>query len=261
MGVRLNYETLVCAFAGHVTPAASVARLRPEDARLGVDVAPGRRLSRCLRCDAWREAPPPASPSREVLPELDALELPRRGRQLREALVLRVIAIERAIHAVLFGLLAASLWWLDVRLAKLRTDAASILDALVSALDDTGPNSSRRFLTRQLTRFLHLETHTVTLLAFTALAYALVEGVEAVGLWCERRWASYLTALATAGFLPFEIVELGRRVTTFRLLALVTNLAILIYLLVRERLFGIRGGLGAKTAERIDKQALFALPR
>jgi uncharacterized membrane protein (DUF2068 family) len=214
-----------------------------------------------LRCDAWIESPSPAAPDRELLPDIDALDLPRRGKQLREAIVLRLIAIERGIHAVLFGLLAASLWWLDVRLAKLRTDAASILDALVAALDDTGPNSSRRFLTLQLTRFLHLGTHTVTLLAFTALAYAVVEGVEAVGLWRERRWAAYLTALATAGFLPFELVELSRRVTTFRLVALVANLAILIYLLVRERLFGIRGGLGAKSAERIDRQGLFGLPR
>jgi uncharacterized membrane protein (DUF2068 family) len=261
MGVRPNYETLVCGIVGHVTPAASVARLRPEDGRLGVDLAPGKRLCRCLRCDAWTEAALPTSPSSEHLPEIDALDVPRRGKTLREALVLRVIAIERGIHAVLFGVLAASLWWLDVRLAKLRTDAASILDALVAALDDTGPNSSRRFLTRQLTRFLHLETHTVTLLAFTALAYAVIEGVEAVGLWRERRWAAYLTALATAGFLPFEIVELSRRVTTFRLVALVANLAILSYLLVRERLFGIRGGLEAKSAERIDRQGLFGPPR
>ena len=38
-----------------------------------------------------------------------------------------------------------------------------------------------------------------TVLAVTAVIYAVVEGVEAVGLWRERRWAEYLTAIATAG--------------------------------------------------------------
>ena len=55
----------------------------------------------------------------------------------------------------------------------------------------------------------------------------MVEAVEAVGLWHERRWAEYLTALATAGFLPFEIDELIKRVTVFRVSALVINVAIL----------------------------------
>jgi uncharacterized membrane protein (DUF2068 family) len=254
---RPSYETLVCGIYGHVAPAASVARLGPEHGRLGLDVAPERRLSRCLRCDAWIEAPPPAAPARETLPPVVALEVPRRGRRLREALILRLIAVERAVHAVLFAMLAAALLWLDARLPALRAQASTLLDALLAALSQSGPNASRHFLTRQLARFLHLERHTVTLFALTAAAYAVVEGLEAVGLWRERRWAAYLTALATAGFLPFEIMELARGVSPLRVAALAANLAILAYLLVRERLFGIRGGARARSADTIDRQALF----
>ncbi len=77
------------------------------------------------------------------------------------------------------------------------------------------------------------------------MIYAVVEGVEAVGLWRERRWAEYLTAAATVGFLPFEIIELSKRVTAFRIGALALNLAVLAWLVWNKRLFGIRGGAAA----------------
>ncbi len=70
----------------------------------------------------------------------------------------------------------------------------------------------------------------------------MVESTEAVGLWHEKRWAEYLTVVATAGFLPFEILELVDRVTVLRVGALVINLAVLVYLLWAKHLFGLRGG-------------------
>jgi uncharacterized membrane protein (DUF2068 family) len=95
---------------------------------------------------------------------------------------------------------------------------------------------------RTLERVSHLTRHGLLIVFFTATAYAVVEGVEAVGLWRQRRWAEYLTALATAGFLPLEIHELVRKVTPTRIVALVVNLAVLVYLVYAKRLFGVRGG-------------------
>jgi uncharacterized membrane protein (DUF2068 family) len=88
----------------------------------------------------------------------------------------------------------------------------------------------------------HLRAGTIDLLLATAVVYAVVESVEAVGLWHERRWAEYLTVVATVGFLPFEVLELIDRVTVLRLGALVVNLAVLAYLLWAKHLFGLRGG-------------------
>jgi len=222
-----------------VTPAANVARLRPEDAELGVDLADGRRLARCLRCDVWIEFEPPENPERERLPPLSELRVPRRGRALREAIILRLIALDRALHAVVFGLLAAILFALELNLASLRGEAQRIIEDVTS---QTGQGASQGFIVRELHRFLHVGKGTVMVPAFTALAYCVVEAVEAVGLWRERRWAEYLTAIATAGFLPFEINELIKRVTVLRIGALVVNVAILVWLVWRKRLFGIRGG-------------------
>jgi uncharacterized membrane protein (DUF2068 family) len=81
-------------------------------------------------------------------------------------------------------------------------------------------------------------------------AYALLAGIEAVGLWFAKRWAEYLTFVATTVFLPYEVYELIRSVTWLKLVVLVINLAVAVYLLYAKRLFGLRGGGRAEKAER-----------
>jgi uncharacterized membrane protein (DUF2068 family) len=79
-----------------------------------------------------------------------------------------------------------------------------------------------------------------------AVAYAVLEGVEAWGLWHERRWADYLTVVATVGFLPLELHELTERVTVFRVVFLALNVAVLVWLVWAKHLFGLRGGRAAQ---------------
>jgi len=52
--------------------------------------------------------------------ELEALDVPRRGKLLREAIILRLIAIDRAIHAVLFGAIAVGSFLAERRFPLLR---------------------------------------------------------------------------------------------------------------------------------------------
>ena len=54
-------------------------------------------------------------------------------------------------------------------------------------------------------------------MAAVAAAYALLEGVEAVGLWFAQRWAEYLTFVATTALLPLEIWEALERTAPERL--------------------------------------------
>ena len=255
----LHPEAFVCSRRGHVTPAALIERLRPEDGGLGVDLPDGRRMARCTRCDAWVAIAPPERSAGETLPSVDEIPLPRRGRKLREAIVLRLIAIDRGIHSVLFAALAVLLFLLETNLGSLRQDAQRLIANLTG---NTGQGASQGTIDRWLRDILHLQRHTLLILLFTAIAYAVVEGVEAVGLWLERRWAEYLTAIATAGFLPFEVHELIKRVTALRVIALVVNVAILVWLVYRKRLFGVRGGMAAEQAEdeEFDRRALFGPP-
>ena len=80
------------------------------------------------------------------------------------------------------------------------------------------------------------------------LVYGAIEGIEAVGLWYQRRWAEYLTFLVTASLLPFEVYEISSRATPFKIIAFLINVAVVVYLLYAKRLFGLRGGAAADEA-------------
>ena len=106
---RFHWELLVCGVRGHELIGSDAARLRPEDALVAIE-RDGLRWYRCVRCDSWLPLPPPAKPKWEMLPERSEIELPLRGRALRDKVVLRIIAIDRAIHFVVLGLLAAAIF-------------------------------------------------------------------------------------------------------------------------------------------------------
>jgi uncharacterized membrane protein (DUF2068 family) len=68
-------------------------------------------------------------------------------------------------------------------------------------------------------------------IGFGAFCYAAVCIAEGIGLYLEKVWGEVLTLLITASFLPFEIHELFRRVTSIRVGVLAINLVVLAYLL------------------------------
>jgi uncharacterized membrane protein (DUF2068 family) len=63
--------------------------------------------------------------------------------------------------------------------------------------------------------------------------YAVLEGVEGVGLLLRRHWAEYLTIVATGLLLPLEVFEILRKPRAVRVAVLLANLAILAYLTVK----------------------------
>jgi uncharacterized membrane protein (DUF2068 family) len=77
----------------------------------------------------------------------------------------------------------------------------------------------------------------VTILAIGAILYALLEGTEGVGLAMRRRWAEYLTVIATGILIPYEAYEVIHHATLFKVGALLLNLAVVGYLAYRKRLF------------------------
>jgi len=79
-------------------------------------------------------------------------------------------------------------------------------------------------------------TH-VSVVAIAAVAYALLEGTEGVGLAMRRRWAEYLTVIATGILIPYEAYEVLHHATLFKVGALLLNLAVVGYLAYRKRLF------------------------
>ena len=61
-------------------------------------------------------------------------------------------------------------------------------------------------------------------------AYSALSLVEGTGLMLEKVWAEYLTTCITVAFLPWELWELAHGASPFRIGILLTNLAVLAYL-------------------------------
>jgi uncharacterized membrane protein (DUF2068 family) len=256
---RFHWELLVCGIRGHELIGLDAAHVRPED-ELVVRERDGRRWYRCVRCDSWLPLPPPTHPAREFPPSRSEIELPLRGRALRDKVVLRIIAIDRAIHFVVLAFLAVAVFLFASHELALREEYFRIVNAVQGGAGSR-TRSAHGGLLHSLEHVFTLRTRTLYLLALGAACYAVLEGLEAVGLWFQRRWAEYLTFVAAIVFLPYEVYELTRSVSPFKTVALLLNLAIAIYLLLAKRLFGIRGGAAAEERDRARDVGWEALER
>lgn len=210
--------------------------------------AGGLRWYRCLRCDSWVALSPPARPAVQYPPARAQISLPLRGRPLRDRYVLRLIAIDRLIHFLVLSALAAALFLFAGHKAALNSDFTRILKDLQGGLG--GPvHDSNHGIVHDLRRLFAVSITNLYLAGTAVAAYAVLEGAEAAGLWLGRRWAEYLTVVATGAFLPYEIYELARSVTATKVVAFLINVAAVVYLVLAKRLFGARGGREAYERE------------
>lgn len=250
-GVRrgwLTYELLGCARHGHQLIGQDAARIRPEDAMV-VREQDGLRWHRCLRCDGWVPLPPPEAPGREYLPEPDEVHVPLRGKLLRDRYVLRLIALDRLVHFAVLAALAVAIFAFAQERQALSGPVFRFMDALQGALGGRTGSAGDGML-GEVSKAFNARSSTLWLVGAVVAAYAVLEGIEAIGLWLAKRWAEYLTFVATAVLLVPEIYELAHKVSVLKILTLLINLAVVIYLLFAKRLFGLRGGGRAENEER-----------
>jgi uncharacterized membrane protein (DUF2068 family) len=256
---KLRYELIGCGLHGHELVGTDARQLRDEDALFARESG-GLRWYRCLRCDSWLPLPPPSQPTREHPPARDELVLPLRGRPLRDRYVLRAIAVDRAIHVVVLAALAVIIFVFAGHKAVLRRDYITILNDLQGGAGGPVGGSSSNVFTRFRHFFRITPTHLYEVGAFV-VGYAALEAAEMVGLWFAKRWAEYLTFIATTLLIPFEVSEIVHSITVLKVITLVINIAVAVYLLLAKRLFGLRGGGKAEEAERRRDSGWEALER
>ena len=144
---------------------------------------------------------------------------------------IKVIIVERIVKAIV--LIALAIGLLVVGERGLLTTWARY------AQEELNLEAGHGVIIQLLLRLLFLigSFNHVTVLATGAIAYALLEGTEGVGLAMRRRWAEYLTVIATGILIPYEAYEVVHHVTLFKVGALLLNLAVVGYLAYRKRLF------------------------
>jgi len=63
-----------------------------------------------------------------------------------------------------------------------------------------------------------------------ALGYAVLFGIEGIGLWLGKHWAEWFTVIATGSLIPLELYETLYHFGWLKLATLIGNVAIIIYL-------------------------------
>ena len=137
---------------------------------------------------------------------------------------LRLIAVFKFIKALLLiatGYGVHLLFKADL-LERLRLWTASLTDSF-----------AQRLLLHALSWAEGLGAKRVQIVLGVTLGYTAVVLAEGIGLWMRRAWAEWLTVIATASLIPFELWELAIRPPDRKLAVLVTvllNVAVVSYL-------------------------------
>lgn len=237
-----RWELRSCGRRGHATYRPAEPDLAD---RLTVETAVGPAW-RCLRCGDFVVGPPRGGGPADQAP------LVLRGRALRQAIIVRLLAVERLLRAVLLGVAV----WAVLKFRAAHDTIEAAVDRDLPAFRQVGIHVDQLALVKDLEKALDQAPSRYTLIAALLAAYAVLELIEAAGLWFEKRWGEYFAVVATAIFLPLEVRELLHGVTFTRAVAFVINVAAVVYLLLSKHLFGLRGGRAAYDRARRGQQLM-----
>ncbi|MEV8564953.1 DUF2127 domain-containing protein [Streptomyces sp. NPDC051322] len=238
--MKIDWDRRTCARRGHVTYAPQEPELRE---RLHASTGLGEAW-RCLRCGDFALGAPHGSGPADQAP------LVPRGKVLRDIFILRFLAVERAVRGVFIVLVAVAVWKFSNSQDAVRRLFDEYLNVLRPVFRHFHYDLDHSPVVGTIQKTFGYKHSTLVLVAVLLLVYALIEIIEGVGLWRAKRWAEYLTVVATAIFLPLEIYELTEKISWLKIATLAINILAVLYILLGKRLFGLRGGHAAFEAER-----------
>ena len=134
----------------------------------------------------------------------------------------RVIIVWKAIKGCLLTLLGVAA--ILLRHSDLHELATEVVDWF--GLDPASPR-----LAHLLDRLTSMTPSRITLVGIGALVVAGVMFVESWGLHRRRMWAEWLTVIMTGALIPLEIYHLASHPSLGKVLTLLANVAIVLYLL------------------------------
>lgn len=234
----MDWNLRSCSRKGHVTYA-------PDEPEFRAKLEAGTPLGdawRCLRCGTYVLGAPHGSGPAQDAPVL------LRGKALRSAFILRALAIERWVRGVIIVLLGLAVLRFESTQVTVKQLVERDLTALKPFFDQINFDVGDSSTIRAIERILNAKHSTLTLIAVGLLLYGALQLAEGIGLWSLRRWGEYVAVVGTTLFVPLEIYEIVDRPTALKAVALVVNIAAVLYLLLSKRLFGIRGGHAAYEA-------------
>ena len=117
-------------------------------------------------------------------------------------------------------------------LSLIHRDAAETLRGWIDLLR---LDAHAHLIEKLIARVAGISRHALRDLGVGTLFYAVVFGIEGVGLLLAKTWAEYLTTLVTVSFLPVEGYELIKHPSLVKGLVILVNAAIVLYLVLEIR--------------------------
>jgi uncharacterized membrane protein (DUF2068 family) len=145
-----------------------------------------------------------------------------------------VIGVLKLVKAVLFILLGVG------ALRLLHKDLVDVMTHFILALRFDPEN---HFVNLVLEKVALINPHRLREISIAIFCYAALDIIEGAGLALEKTWAEYLTLILTASFLPWELFEIIRHITWIKVVLLVLNIAVVIFLV-----FHVQGRIRARTS-------------
>jgi len=134
---------------------------------------------------------------------------------------LMLIAVFKLLKA--FALIAVGAGALHL----LHKDVAAIADHWINAFR---VDSHNRLIHWLLEKIPLVNDKKLKELSVGTFLYAAVFLTEGLGLAFHKRWAEYFTIVTTSSFLPLEVYEIIHHATIAKAVALVINIAVVVYL-------------------------------
>ena len=141
---------------------------------------------------------------------------------------LRIIAAFKLLKAL--ALLALGIGALRL----LHKDVATVVEHWINVFRVDPHN---HFIDLLLAKLSILDDRRLKELSIGTFIYSAVFFTEGIGLALNKRWAEYFTIITTSSLLPLEVYELAKHASIGKGVALVINLAVVVYLIVELRRF------------------------
>jgi len=113
-------------------------------------------------------------------------------------------------------------------LKLLHKDVAAVIEHWISIFRVDPHN---HFIDLLLAKLSILDDRRLKEFSVGTFVYSAIFFTEGIGLALEKRWAEYFTIITTSSLLPLEVYELAKRTSVGRGIALLVNLAVVVYLI------------------------------
>jgi uncharacterized membrane protein (DUF2068 family) len=177
-----------------------------------------RGVNRQLEAGMQTVAQDAHAKDRELDPEAEA----RAAQRQRDERGLWIVGLFKLSKAIFFSAVGAG---------ALHMVHRNIGDVVMRLVEVTRIDPESHFVGLVMDRADLIGHHQLRQAGILAFLYAALCVVEGTGLMLRKSWAEYFTVALTAAFLPWESYELIARFAAYKILFLVVNIVVLLYLL------------------------------